>query len=216
MPFGWNRCSSRAARRAKRVALGVCLCVLGLVVWMSLYLRALSSGTALSDARDLVTLRVNETIHRVLAEKAYGYGDFVTLEKDGDGLITAITTDTAKINLLASELQIEIAKAAKNGQLDVSVPLGDLLGAGIVQGRGPRVPVRVGMMTSSFLRFENDLVSTGINQSRHTLTLVASVEIDLLIPWGSMHTAVETEIPVAETVIVGRVPGTYFDFGANQ
>ena len=216
MPFGWNRCSSRAARRAKRVALGVCLCVLGLVVWMSLYLRALSSGTALSDARDLVTLRVNETIHRVLAEKAYGYGDFVTLEKDGDGLITAITTDTAKINLLASELQIEIAKAAKNGQLDVSVPLGDLLGAGIVQGRGPRIPVRVGMMTSSFLRFENDLVSTGINQSRHTLTLVASVEIDLLIPWGSMHTAVETEIPVAETVIVGRVPGTYFDFGANR
>ena len=216
MPFGWNRCSFRAVRRAKRVALGVCLCALGLVVWMSLYLRALSSGTALSDARDLVTLRVNETIHRVLAEKAYGYGDFVTLEKDADGVITAITTDTAKINLLASELQVEIAKAAENGQLDVSIPLGDLLGAGVVQGRGPRIPVRVGMMTSSFLRFENDLVSTGINQSRHTLTLAVSVEIDLLIPWGSMHTSVETAIPVAETVIVGRVPGTYFDFGVTN
>ena len=232
MPFGPNRGKSptravyagldlprvrekgRLARRAKRTALIALLTALGLLVYLSACLRSLSSGTALSDAQDLVTVRVNETIRRVLAEKGFTYGDFVTLEKDADGVITAITTDTAKINLLASELQVEIAKAAENGQLDVSIPLGDLLGAGVVQGRGPRIPVRVGMMTSSFLRFENGLVSTGINQSRHTLTLAASVEIDLLIPWGSMHTSVETEIPVAETVIVGRVPGTYFDFGA--
>ena len=199
----------RRRGRGRRALLILCVCALAFLLWIALYLRSLSSSTALSDAQDLVTLAVNRTVNRVLREKGYGYDDFVTLDKDAEGNITAITTDTVRVNLLASEILSEIVLAADSGQLDVGVPLGDLLGAGVLQGAGPLIPVRVGMMTSSFVRFENDLVSTGINQSRHTLTLVADVDIDLLIPWGSMHTTVETEIPIAETVIVGRVPNTY-------
>lgn len=190
--------------------------VLVLVFYLSLYLRSLSSGTAYSDAQDYVTLAINATVNRVLAEKGYGYGDFVALEKNSEGEITAIITDTARVNLLSSELLMEISKAADNGQLDVGIPLGDLLGAGVLQGRGPKVPVKVGMMTSSFLRFENTFTSAGINQTRHALTIVASVDIDLLIPMGSMHTTVETEIPIAETVIVGKVPNTYLHMDSSE
>lgn len=202
----------RARRRRGRGRAAVLLAlifVLALLLCLSLYLRTLSSSTALSDAQDAVALAVNETVRRTLAERGYTYDDFVTLEKDAQGLITAITTDTVRVNALSTEIMAGVAAAAKNGRLDVGVPLGDLLGAGVLQGLGPVIPVRVGMMTSTFVRFENDLTSTGINQSLHTLKLVAEVEIDLLIPWGSLHTAVTTEIPVAETVIVGRVPDTY-------
>lgn len=201
-------------RGLKRGAVIFLICVLAFAVYLSLYLRSLSGGTAMSDAQDMVTLAVNETVNRVLSENGYTYDDFVTLEKDADGNITAITTDTVRVNLLSTEIMAGIAEAAANGQLDVDIPLGDLLGAGVLEGRGPVIPVRVGMMTSSFIRFENDLVSTGINQSRHTLKLVARVDVDLLIPWGSMKTTVETDIPIAETVIVGRVPNTYLNVGA--
>lgn len=207
---GLNLPRARRRRdRGKAALLLVLVFALALLLYLSLYLRSLSGSTALSDAQDLVTIAVNETISRVLAEQGFTYDDFVALEKDAEGNITAITTDTVRVNALSTEIIAGIARAAKNGQLDVGIPLGDLLGAGVLQGRGPVIPVRVGMMTSSFVRFENDLTSTGINQSRHTLKLVANVDIDLLIPWGSMHTTVETEIPVAETVIVGRVPSTY-------
>ena len=207
------RARRRGRGRAKAAVLIALALVLALLLYLSLYLRSLSGGTALSDAQDLVTVAVNETIRRVLAEQGFTYDDFVTLEKDAEGNITAITTDTVRVNALSTEIMLGVAEAAKNGRLDVGIPLGDLLGAGVLQGRGPVIPVRAGMMTSSFVRFENDLESTGINQSRHTLKLVASIEIDLLIPWGSLHTTVETEIPVAETVIVGRVPSTYVNVG---
>lgn len=211
---GLNLPRARRRRgRGKATVLIVLIFALSLLLYLSLYLRSLSGSTALADAQDLVTVAVNETVGRVLAEKGYAYDDFVTLEKDAAGNITAITTDTVRVNKLSTEIMLGIAEAAKNGQLDVGIPLGDLLGAGVLQGRGPVIPVRAGMMTSSFVRFENDLTSTGINQSRHTLKLVANVDIDLLIPWGSMHTTVETEIPIAETVIVGRVPGTYVNVG---
>ena len=203
----------RAPRKgaAKRAIILILLGLLIFLVYVSLYLRSVTSATVLSDAQDQVTLAVNETVHRVLAEKDYGYDDFVTLQKDADGNVTAITTDAARINLLSTEILSEMARAADSGKLDVRIPLGDLLGSNLLLGRGPGIPVKVTMMTSSFVRFENDLTSTGINQSRHTLKLVADVDIDLLIPWGTISTAVETEILVAETIIVGRVPNTYLN-----
>jgi len=69
--------------------------------------------------------------------------------------------------------------------------------------------VQVIMLTSSLVRFDNALSSTGINQSRHAITLKADVDIDILIPWETISTTVETDILIAETVIVGRVPNTY-------
>lgn len=201
----------RRKRRGKTLLLLLLGLAAALALHLCLYLRSLSSGTALSDAQDYVTLAVQSTVNRVLAEKGYGYGDLVALEKDAAGNITALVTDTAKLNLLSSELQMEIARAADSGRLDVSIPLGDLLGAGVLQGRGPVIPVRVGMLTSSFLRFENEFSAAGINQTRHALSLLVSVDVDLLVPMGSMHTTVETRLPVAETIIVGPTPNTYWN-----
>ena len=71
------------------------------------------------------------------------------------------------------------------------------------------------MLTSSIVRFENDLISTGINQSRHVITLKASVDIDIMIPLSTVSTTVETDILIAETVIIGRVPETYLNYNGG-
>ena len=43
------------------------------------------------------------------------------------------------------------------------------------------------------------------------------MDIEILIPWGSESTQVVTEVLIADTVIVGQVPGTYLDIqGRNQ
>ena len=83
------------------------------------------------------------------------------------------------------------------------------MGENLLLGRGPKVPVHVTMLTSPRIRFQNRFSSVGINQSRHTLSLIASVDIDLIIPWGTMSTSVDAEVLVAETIILGRVPDAY-------
>ena len=175
----------------------------------SLYLRGVSRSMAISDAKDAVNLAVNNCVNRIMRENEYDNGYFVTLEKDGEGNITAITTDTVHINELSSRLMAEIADAANSETLRLKIPLGSLLGSNLLMGRGPEIPVEVLMLTSSFVRFDNELISAGINQSRHVITLKADVDIDILIPWATISTTVETDVLIAETVIVGRVPHTY-------
>ena len=177
-----------------------------------LYLRAVTRDIAISDARDAVTLAVNACVSRMISENEYSYDYFVTLEKDELGNIAAIKTNTARINALSSRIMQEIAKAADSESLNIRIPLGSLLGSNLLMGRGPEIPVQVKMLTSSFVRFDNDLISTGINQSRHVITLIADVDIDIMIPLTTISTTVETDILIAETVIVGRVPETYVNF----
>ncbi|MBQ9412441.1 MAG: sporulation protein YunB [Oscillospiraceae bacterium] len=209
--LGLSRCPRR---RRLRLAVLAALPALALVFacGVSLYLRSLSSGTALSDARDSVTAGINRAVNRVIREGNYGYGAFVALEKDSQGGITAVTTDTARVNLFASEVLQEITGEAADGMFDVRIPLGSLLGSNLLLGRGPEVPVRISMLTSPSVRFENSLTAAGINQSRHTLTLLCRVDIDILIPWGCLSDTVETEVLIAETVLLGRVPETYLNW----
>ena len=201
-------------RRKSRVLLPLALLLVAGIA-AGLYLRALSRDIAISDARDAVTLAVNGCVSRMMREHSYGYDYFVTLEKDASGNITAITTDTAHVNALSSEIMREIARAADSEELDIAIPLGSLLGSNLLMGRGPRIPVQVRMLTSSFIRFDSALVSTGINQSRHMIKLIANVDIDIMIPLATVSTTVETDILVADTVIVGQVPDTYVNFNGG-
>jgi len=202
----------RPRARIRRTVLLLLALFLLFALGCNLYLRSLSGDIARSDARDAVTLAVNDAVRRVMTEHEYGYDYFVSLERDGNGDLIAITTNAAHINAVSAEILREIVCAADSGALDIRIPLGSLLGSNLLLGRGPAIPVEIRMLTSSFVRLDNSLVSTGINQSRHTLRLLADVDVDIVVPWKLLHTTVVTDVLIAETVILGRVPDTYVNW----
>lgn len=183
--------------------------LLTMLVPISLYLRNLSTEIALSDARDAVTLAISDAIYEHMAAGNYGYDHFVTLEKDGSGHVTAITTNMSRINALSNRVLRDVVEASESGVLDISVPLGNLLGLNLMLGRGPDVPVKIVTLTSSYADFRNDLVSVGINQTKHQIILEVVVEIDILIPFKTITAEVVSEILIGETIIMGEVPETY-------
>ena len=148
-----------------------------------------------------------------MREPSLEYSRFITLERDNDGSVVAIVTDMAQVNMLASELLNSVVIASEQGELDLEIPLGNLLGSGFLLGRGPDIPVKVTMLTSSSTRFRNQLTEAGINQTKHQLLLELMVDVDVLLPWEIMSTQITTEVLVAETIIVGHVPDTYVSFG---
>lgn len=179
------------------------------VLQASVFLRELTAEMAMSDAVDMVTLAVNEAVQSIMAEGDYGYDYFVNLEKDVDGNITAVSTNMSRINNVSAEILSRVVEKAANGQLDLRVPVGNLLGSNLLLGKGPEVSVEIITLTSSYIDIENELVSTGINQAKHKIVLKIDVDIDILVPWDVLTTTVESSVLIAETVIVGRVPETY-------
>lgn len=201
-------------RRATRWAL-IALCLLLFFGWVAvrsvMYLRELSCDMVLSDAVDLMTLCVNDTINRTLAGRDYGYDYFVTIDRDESGAVTAIKANMARINALSSELLSDIVEAADRGELSLSIPIGNILGSSLLLGKGPDIPVDITLLTSSRVDFKNELSAAGINQTKHEMKLDVVVDIDVVLPWRTVSTQVVTEILIAETVIVGEVPQTYLN-----
>lgn len=189
--------------------------VLAFLISSSVYLRTISTRIAVSDASDVVTRRTNRAIAEVMSESGGDAESFVRFEKGTQGEVSAISCNMARINALSAEILDKIVGSTDNYTTTVEIPAGNLTGLSLLMGRGPKVPVEIVTLTSSRVAFTNDIVTAGINQTKHQITLRIIVDIDVLIPWGSASTQVVSEVLIADTVVVGQVPGTYLDMNGN-
>ena len=175
----------------------------------SLYLKDVSTAIAVSDASDAVTVSINNAIADIMRDGDYSADYFVTFEKSEAGEITAISSNMARINALSAKILDRIVGATDTHMLTVNIPVGNLTGVSLLMGRGPKVPIKIITMTSSRVEFNNSIVTAGINQTKHQINLEVIVDIDILVPWGTESTQVITEVLIADTIVVGRVPDTY-------
>ena len=139
----------------------------------------------------------------------------MSFEKRENGEVSAISCNMARINALSALILDRVVGATDEYMTTVRIPIGNLTGVNLLMGRGPKVPVEIVTLTSSRVEFNNQIVTAGINQTKHQIALLLKVDIDILVPWGSESTQVQSEVLIADTVVVGQVPETYLDMNGS-
>lgn len=197
------------------VALIVAASVIGL---LENKLRPVVAEIAAAQAQNTMTAVVENAVTADLAARQVSYADFVTIQRDEGGSITALTTDMARMNLLRAELTAAILEALKEVDVsDIQVPLGSLFDLELLWAKGPALKTRAITVGTVRTEFDSQLTSAGVNQTLHRIWLEVDVPMTLLLPGGAVEVTVNTRLRVAETVIVGRVPDTYLQLdGANS
>ncbi len=203
-------------RRRRATALLILFGLAGFLLAGMLYLKRISSQIAVSDACDIMTMEVNAAITQVLEEGDYDADWFVRFEKNEAGEVTAISSNMTHVNALSAVLLDRVIGLTGNRKITVSIPAGNLTGLSLLMGRGPGIPVEIMVLTSSHVEFRNNIVTAGINQTKHQISLLVIVDIDVLVPWGTESAQVCTELLIADTVVVGQVPETYLNFDQNK
>ena len=178
----------------------------GIVGWLQHQLRPLVEAAARAQAANALTAVIDRAIAADLAERDVDYGDFVTIQRDASGAITAMTTDMAALNQLVAQIlsALEGVDAA-----EIRIPLGSLVDSELVWARGPELRVRALRVGTVSAEFRSDFSQAGVNQTLHRIELEVAVPVTLILPGGQTELTVETGLRVAETVIVGAVPDTY-------
>ena len=182
-----------------------------LVMTASVFLKDISSQIAVSDASDIVTVSVNNAISQVLGSGDYSGDYFVDFVKDVNGNVTAISSNMTKINTLSAQILDKVVGTTEKNSITVKIPSGNLTGISLLMGRGPKIPVKIIVLTSSRVEFNNNIITAGINQTKHQINLEVIVDVEILVPWGSETAQVVNEVLIADTVIVGEVPDTYLN-----
>ena len=192
------------------VAAGVMLCAVRVT---ERALRPVLAAAARYQVRSQVTAAVEQWAARDLQERGVDYSDFVTITRNEAGEITALSADRAQLNLLRAELSAHLLERLEDSQLELTVPVGSLLPIEPTWARGPELHLRALALGTASAEFESEFTSAGINQTRHRLWLRLSVPVTVLLPGGGEEVAVDSRLCVAETVIVGQVPQTWFQTG---
>ncbi len=212
-----HRGFSRGGRRRMRGSFIVLVVLLIISAVVIVRLRPAVMQMAGYIVTSVATEKINDAISEKISDGSLDYEDLVTLEKDEHGEVTALQTNMAKINVLQTELtNVVIQKLSDQMNTVISIPLGNLIGGTVFSGRGPGIPVRIVSVSNVTADFTNEFSSAGINQTRHQIILNIKVDIDMLIPGGTLQDTVTTSMVIAETVIVGTVPGTYADMSGQS
>lgn len=176
-------------------------------------LRPVLAAAARYQVRSQVTAAVEQWAARDLQERGVDYSDFVTITRNEAGEITALSADMARLNLLRAELSAHLLERLEDSQLELTVPVGSLLPLEPTWARGPELHLRALALGTASAEFESEFTSAGLNQTRHRLWLELSVPVTVLLPGGGEELTVDSRLCVAETVIVGQVPQTWFQTG---
>lgn len=208
---------SRALRREGPLAVwlpvGVALALVCLLLHaLNGRLRPVLEAEARSQATNLMTQAIDTAVDNCLQENGMGYSDFVTLERDGAGKVTSITSNTASNSRF--KRQVTEAIVRQLGTLDsdaLGVPLGTLTGQPLLSGAGPRVRVRVDSVGEVAADYANSFTSAGVNQTLHRVCLDITATVYLFLPGEVLPVSVHSSVCVAETVIVGETPDTYLN-----
>ena len=199
--------------RRRRAGIGLALLGAGVLViglFTTVTLPPTVTELALATATDDITIIVNDVVSEILEGGELDYEKLVTLERNGQGAVTALIANSANINALRAKVTNAVVERFADTDLTrISIPLGNLIGGTLLSGKGPRLKLDILSVTNVVTSFRNEFTSAGINQTRHRIILDVDVSLEVLMGPDSGTDSVLTEVIVAETVIVGSVPDAY-------
>ncbi len=171
-------------------------------------LREVAQSEIESIAFDIV----GKTVERELLSGGDEYEDLVRIERDEAGRVSAIISDTQKLNLLkfriANKLSEEMFIRTED---DIYIPFGNLTGVDFLSGVGPLIKFRVFWVSSVDAGYRSEFVSAGINQTNHRIMLDFTINAGMMFVGREVGVDVGTSVCVAETVIVGEIPKYFSD-----
>ena len=156
--------------------------------------------------------KISETSIELFNDE-FNYDEMIIINRDNEGNINLIQANTMKLNYLASKLSVECNKTLQSmGEVGMKVPLGWISKNSAFYRLGPKINVKIEPIGNMNVIYESKLESAGINQTRHTIYLKVESKIRIAVPFQNKEIDVLCEIPVSETIIVGKIPSTAIDF----
>lgn len=204
----------RFGRRAiRRIAILVIICAVAMMAFRKRYnepIRDLAQIQVMNATSDLI----NDAIDKQIEAGQIQYDRIVYFEKDLNGQITALKTNMTEVNRLKTgTLDMINDEILALDSSNLGVPMGSLFLPEFLSGRGPVIPVHIISIRNSDANFTSSFSQAGINQTLHKLSMSVSVDVAVLVLGETISFTMTSEVMVAETIIVGNVPDTFFQTG---
>lgn len=147
-----------------------------------------------------------------LFEDEVKYENLIELQENEQGEITLINANPVKINVLSRKIANTTSSVLKlKINNDVKIPALAFSGISLLAGYGNSVQFKTISVTSVDCDFRSEFKSAGINQTLHSIYIDVNVKVMIEMPLTQNECKEKASVLVCESVVIGKVPNTYFD-----
>ncbi len=189
-------------RKGRRAALAAAAVLLLWETASEAGLSSISQELTEEAARNYLLSSINQAVNEELQDREDA---FVSVSRSQSGEVSAVSTNAAALNSLKAGVLSRLSKTL-HGKVTAYVPIGSLVNVGILNGRGPGVPVKLNIEGSADVSFQTEFDSAGVNQSCHRITMTVKARAYSQSKRFETQVEDETATVLAETVVIGDVP----------
>ena len=163
------------------------------------------------EAKSIATKITNEQSTKVMKE--HSYEEMFTIQKDENGNVQMINANIFAIDEITSDIAIYIQEALENSETSkVKLSMGSFTGIKILAGTGPDIPIKLSSSGEVATDLRSEFISQGINQTIHRIYLQIDCTVNILTPFETIEENISNQVLLAENVIIGQIPSTYYNF----
>jgi len=201
-------------RISSTILLAIVVCIIFVTgFWM---VEAHLKPTLLVIAETKATFIATQSINQVINDRVnldINPQTLMNVTLDSRGRVVLIQPNTMEFNRIAADTTIKVQDILKGiGEEKIEIPMGQILGSQLLASIGPNITVTVIPIGTVQVKVIDKFEQAGINQTRHMIYLIATTQIRIVVPLVSKSISVDTQMPIAEYVVVGDVPSTYVQF----
>lgn len=199
-------------KRFKKVFLFIAMVSITMCLGMYVLIE-LVVGPNLEDVTKMkAEIIVSRAINKAMAEQFTEENDVELFKviKGEDGTMEMVEANSVQINILMTQLSINLQKAFKNMADEYQeIPLGALLGSEILSQTGPDIKVSIVPLSVLSMDFKTEFETKGINQTKYKIYIVMGSRVKVLSPFAAETFEISSTVLVAEAVILGKVPNSF-------
>jgi sporulation protein YunB len=191
-------------------AIIIILVVLLIYYIFNMMMMPIMKTLAINKADLVAVSTINNAASKVLKDDAISYEKLINYQKDENGDIIAVTTDALEVNKLKYDIinsTIDELNTIKDSDLDI--PLGNVIGGVLFTNKGPNINVKLSPVGSVNADISSVFTAAGINQTRQQIMLNIKVKLTIILSNCTITQSVSSNLCIAESVIVGKVPNSY-------
>ena len=166
-------------------------------------------------AKTIATNVSNEQTAKVMAK--YKYEDLCNILKDNNGNIVMVSSNVISINEIISKITIGIQNKLNDiSDSSFKMKLGSVTGIKFISGIGPDINIKMSTVGNIDTNLKSEFISSGINQTIHKIYLETKCNVSILTPFNTKEEVITNQILLAEAIIVGTTPETYYNFNGGD
>lgn len=167
-----------------------------------------------AQTRALTEQAVNLAVSNVI-NRSISYDTLIDISYNTNGEIASFSANQYEINSITREIVKEAQFLMETiGEDGLPLNIGTFTGIPFLLGRGPIVNLKLVPIGSVSGTFESEFNAVGINMTRHALFLYVDIHVSIVMPIKSYDVYTTSQVLLAESIIVGKVPEVYLNGGS--